>query len=114
MGEVDPSSPGIEIGSVQWQPSTVTISSGSVVANVTRQSVDTESFASSDDLDSIDINSVPDILYLFPASTTRTVVIKNGTGNITTSTGADISLDTNDKGAMLIKANSVWLAQPLF
>ena len=114
VGVSDPSEPGNELGGIQWKASTVTIASGSITATVTRQNVDTEGFASSDDLATIVITSTPDILYLFPSSETRTVVIKHGTGNITTTTAADITLDTLNKGVLLIKANTVWLATPLF
>ena len=114
IGEPDPAEPFSELGGILFDSDSETISSGSITAKASKQLVDTEAAAASDDLDTIEITSIPDLIYLFPASETRTVVIKNGTGNISCTTGADITLDTRNKGAMLIKANTVWLAMPLF
>jgi len=102
------------VGSLITTPSTVTLSAGSITANKTRQLVDTEGFAATDDLETIDISSNPDIIYLFPASETRTVIVKNGVGNITITGASDITLDTKNKGVMLIKADTVWLCTSLF
>ena len=113
IGEADPTTPGNEIGFIDFLAANVTIASGSITATTTYQTVDTESAAASDDLDTISLTSNPDILIIRPASTTRTVVIKHGTGNITTTTASDITLDTNDKGALLVKFVSVWIAIPL-
>jgi len=72
----------------------LTISSGSITPNQDFHRVDTESDASSDDLDTIDDTNAHAgaWLTLCPASNARTVVIKNDTGNI--KCGSDLTLDS--------------------
>lgn len=96
----------------------LTISSGAItVGDSSRITVDTEGNAASDDL--VNIN-VPDVansnkgyfLILNAENAARTVVVKNGTGNILLgNTGADISLDNKDKTLTLIfdTGQSKWL-----
>lgn len=64
-------------------------------------SVDTEADAASDDLDTITATNMSDgdVVILKAADSTRTVVIKNGTGNI--NCGADVTLDNALDRAML-------------
>lgn len=79
----------------------LTISSGAVGRNKSYHRIDTESNDASDDLDSIfDENGTTAALLkhgeeitIRPINTARTVVVKHGTGNIHTNTGADITLD---------------------
>ena len=63
--------------------------------------VDTEADAASDDLDTINATNVVDgdIIILKAANDARTVVVKNGTGNI--DCGADFSLDNSLDRVML-------------
>lgn len=74
--------------------SELTIASGSVTPTNQNHSVDTESDAASDDLDTIVTTNVPNfgLLTIRAAHTDRTVVVKHGTGNIFTSDSADYSM----------------------
>ena len=89
----------------------LTISSGAITVTASNHTVDTESDAASDDLDTINGGVDGGILYLRPANDARTVVIKHGTGNIATFSGTDITLDSTDKLAVLIydSQKSEWL-----
>lgn len=83
----------------------VTISGGSITATGNNMVVDTEAAAASDDLDTIVGGVEGSFLLISAANSARTVVIKNGTGNIFC--GADISLDNALDVVMLVKkANS--------
>ncbi len=64
-------------------------------------SVDTEADAATDDLDTITATNMADgdVVILKAADSARTVVIKNGTGNI--NCGADVTLDNALDRAML-------------
>ena len=75
----------------------LTISSGNITPTGTNHRVDTESDAASDDLDTISGGADGDFLTLRAANTARTVVLKDGTGNIETQDGNDVSLDTTEK-----------------
>ena len=95
------------------QDDTVTIASGSVtLPNGSFFKIDTESAASTDDLDTIAQPTSGRTVRLRPANTSRTVVIKHGTGNIQTFDGSDISLDETYKSAVLIYDSGLgtWLA----
>jgi|AKVG01.1.fsa_nt_gi hypothetical protein len=89
----------------------LTISSGSITSTGVYHTVDTESDAASDDLDTITAGSDGQLLIIRPENDGRTVVIKDGTGNIQTPLGNDLTLDSTDKAAVLIydTAKSVWL-----
>lgn len=88
--------------------STLTIASGVVTATKSRHSIDTESAAASDDLDTISGFANGRILVLQPASGARTVVVKNGTGNITLA-GSDFSMDNANDRIILIGTASGWV-----
>ena len=77
-----------------------TIATGAITINGSNCEVDTESDAASDDLDTINggINGV--VLILRAANDARTVVVKDGTGNI--KCGGDRSLDSIDDSIMLL------------
>src|SRR5690606_3583259 len=60
----------------------VTIASGEITATASHHRVDTESDAASDDLDTINGGEDGDILVLQPQDSSRTVVAKDGTGNL--------------------------------
>jgi hypothetical protein len=75
--------------------------------------IDTQSDAASDDLDSLRRSTKgPGLLLVRPAHTDRTVVLKHGTGNIKTADGADLSLDTSEKMALLFYNGAFWLVYP--
>ncbi|MEO0594764.1 MAG: hypothetical protein AAF126_01500 [Chloroflexota bacterium] len=78
-------------------PTELTIASGVITVTGNHHSVDTQSDASSDDLDTINGGSTGDTVVLFANNDSRTVVIKNGTGNILTYSRRDINLDENHK-----------------
>jgi len=70
----------------------LTISSGAITASSSYHPVDTESDAATDDLDTINGGIDGMRLILRAASSSRTVVLKDGTGNLYLS--SDISLDS--------------------
>lgn len=90
----------------------LTISSGSVTATQGYHTVDTESDAATDDLDTVTVaGGEGDVLILRAESSARTVVIKHGTGNIQCAEGYDLSLDSDYDYAILIrKDGSNWMA----
>jgi hypothetical protein len=74
--------------------------------------VDTESDAASDDLDTITAPiawPIFNLLILRPENDARTVVIKHGTGNIVLSGGADITLDDVTDHVMLLYDGTQWV-----
>lgn len=79
----------------------LTIASGVVTVSGAKHTVDTESDAASDDLDTISGGVAGAICIVRANNTARTVVIKHGTGNIQTADGNDISLDTTEKFVVL-------------
>lgn len=88
--------------------SVVTISSGAITATEGYHEVDTEGGASTDDLDTISTTGISNgsVLVLQPASTSRTVVCKDGTGNLRLA--GDFSMDGNHDTITLIKDTSFW------
>jgi hypothetical protein len=69
----------------------VTIASGVITATMGSHTVDTESDASTDDLDTINGGYDGRVLYLNPESSARTIVVKDGTGNM--ELAGDFSMD---------------------
>jgi len=82
----------------------LTIASGAVTISQTYHDIDTEGDASSDDLDTISGATEGRILILRANHTDRTVVLKNGTGNL--DIGGDIYLDDINKRVILIGDSS--------
>jgi len=82
----------------------LTIASGAVTISQTYHDIDTEGDASSDDLDTISGATEGRILILRANHTDRTVVLKNGTGNL--NIGGDIYLDDINKRVILIGDSS--------
>lgn len=80
--------------------SELTISSGAVTATKTFHTIDTEGDASTDDLDTINGGVAGHILVLRPASDARTVVLKDGTGNL--ALAGDFSMDISSDYIVLI------------
>ena len=87
----------------------VTISGGVIEVTNTRQTIDTEDSAASDDLETLSGGNDGQMIYLCPASADRTIVIKD-TGNIVTR-GSDIVLDdTNQLVPFIYDGNqSKWI-----
>jgi len=86
-----------------------TIASGAITYTQMFMRVDTQGDVSSDDLDTISGGSAGDIAVIYPESGVRTVVLKgDGSGNITTFDGNDISLDTAAHVAILFFDGTNW------
>lgn len=81
------------------EPVEVEIASGEIDVTQQLHTVETEGGASSDDLDTINVpdGDVGYVFYLRPADDTHTVTLKDGTGNIVTWDGSDITLDEEQK-----------------
>ncbi len=81
-----------------------TISGGAFTPDQNWHTIDTEADAASDDLDTIVASGVSDgfMLFLRADNTSRTIVVKNGTGNIATTTGSDITLNETYKYCIAI------------
>lgn len=91
--------------------SELTISSGSVTATQAVHTIDTESDAASDDLDTITApNSMttPTLLLIRAQNASRTVTVKHDTGNIKLNGGQDIDLDDADQTLLLFYDGSNW------
>lgn len=95
-------------GSLAFTSSELTISTGSITVVRSYHTVDTESDAATDDLDTIVLTGVSDgaLLILSAANTGRTVVVKHGTGNILLDGGLDYSLDDTEKRIVLQRSGS--------
>lgn len=91
--------------------SELTIASGAITITGPAHTVDTQSDASTDDLDTINGGSDGEIVVLSPENASRTVILKNGTGNITTPDGSDIELTGTQSAVILqyIAALSAWI-----
>jgi hypothetical protein len=74
----------------------LTISGGVVAVTQSRHSIDTESDAASDDLDTINGGIAGQVYFLTAEDDGRTVVVKHGSGNIECPGAADISLAEDD------------------
>jgi hypothetical protein len=89
----------------------LTIASGAVTVTQGHHTVDTESDAASDDLDTVSGGSVGDVLFVRPASGARTVVLKHatGAGKIVCPGAQDISLAEATDWAVLAHDGTQWV-----
>ncbi len=109
-------------GSFSWRNCTIfgfytseasskTIATGAITATGSYTIVDTEASAATDDLDTITIGGGASIagatIILRAANTARTVVCKDGTGNL--KLAGDFSLDNTEDTIMLIYDGTNWL-----
>ncbi|MBU0791742.1 MAG: hypothetical protein KKC55_14930, partial [Gammaproteobacteria bacterium] len=78
----------------------LTINAGSITITKSYHTIDTQADAAEDDLDTIAGGGEGRIVFVCADHTDRTVVLKNGTGNLVL--GADISLDDTSKHVALI------------
>ena len=86
----------------------LTISSGVVTSTHSYHTVDTESDASTDDLDTINGGVVAgQIIVLKAENTARSIVAKDGTGNLKLS--GDFTMDNTEDTLMLVYDGSNWL-----
>lgn len=84
--------------------SVLTIAAGAITVSKNWYKIETEAGAASDDLDTITLGAnVGDghLLFLRPTNDAHTIVLKNGTGNISLS-GGDLTLDDQQDTALLI------------
>lgn len=73
-------------------------------------SVDTESAAASDNLDTISGGNEGDLIFIKAAHDNRSVVIRDGQGNILTNGSVDLTLDNTDDLVILHFSGAVWKA----
>lgn len=88
------------------EASTLSISSGVITVDRTAHVVDTQTAASTDDLVSISGGTDGNILVLYPANSARTVVVKDGTGNI--QINGDFTMDNEQDTITLVKRGINW------
>lgn len=82
-----------------------TISAGEITIDKSYHTIDTEANAASDDLDTINGGVEGDILFITSQSSSRDVVLKNGTGNLIL--GSDYTLTSiNDMAQLILKGGS--------
>lgn len=86
---------------------TRTISVGAITVTASRHAVDTEGAASSDDLDTINGGVDGQILIIYPANDARTVVAKDGTGNL--QLAGDFSMDNSQDRITLLYDGASWV-----
>jgi len=91
-------------------PFSVEIASGAITVYGSTQRVNTESSASTDDLETINAanRAEDDWLTLRPSSGARTVVVKDGVGNIVLS-GSDMTLDNENDRLTLSFDGTNWI-----
>lgn len=73
----------------------MTIATGEITITQSIHTVDTESDAAADDLDTINLPASVDLFLLMAENASRTVTLKHGTGNILTPSGSDHVLTDN-------------------
>lgn len=99
-------------GGFSWVKESVTISSGeaTVAAGTGHVELDTESSASTDDLDTITYASPVEgqLIVLSGTSSSRDVTVKHGTDNIVLAGGEDVTLSSNTDMVTLIYKGSSW------
>jgi hypothetical protein len=87
---------------------TVTIKSGAVTTNTSYHKIDTESAAATDDLDNIDLKGAVkgQFLVLRPVSSSRTIVAKDGTGNLRLN--GDFIMNSQFDTLLLLQDGNSW------
>tara|TARA_Y100000310_G_scaffold319140_1_gene374059 strand:+ start:1167 stop:1643 length:477 start_codon:yes stop_codon:yes gene_type:complete len=85
----------------------LTIATGAVTATQTLHKIDTESDAATDDLDTISGGVEGYLLIIYPEDSARTVVAKDGTGNL--SLAGDFSMDHADDRLTLLHDGTNWV-----
>jgi hypothetical protein len=86
----------------------LTIESGAVLVTESVHTIDTEASASTDDLDTLNTANIGDgqIVVLSADSSSRTVVVKDGTGNLRLN--GDFTMDHSRDRIVLIRRINVW------
>ena len=88
--------------------SELTVATGVIAVTQMFHSVDTQADAASDDLDTINGGAEGDIVFLIPEDSARVVTLKNGTGNILTINGNDLSLHSPGSIVLLMHDGINW------
>ena len=88
-------------------PTELTIAGGIITRTRSNHTVDTQADAATDDLDTINGGVEGDILLLRAANDARSIVIKDGTGNILMP--ADMTLDNTEDIELLYFDGTNWL-----
>lgn len=88
--------------------SSATISSGAIAFSGSYMTVDTEGAAATDDLDTISGGALGAFLILSTSNSSRDVTLKHNTGNIMTSTGEDVLLNSSNKFVILVNNSLTW------
>lgn len=86
----------------------LTVATGEITLTSSRHSVDTESDAASDDLDTISNGSTDQVIFLYAENASRIVTLKNGTGNIVTNNGEDIPIHNLNTPVVLQYDGTNW------
>ncbi len=100
---------GTDIQTHLFPPSELTIASGAITVVRNFHTVDTQSDASTDDLDTINGGTAGEVITLRADNTARTVVLKHNTGNIQAPHEDDTPLDTTEKGVRLFYDGANWI-----
>lgn len=97
-------------GSLAFTDSELTIASGAITPTRSHHRVDTEADGATDDLETINTTSVSDgaILILRAENAGRTVVVKDGTGNINLQSNRDFTIDDLEKKLVLQRRGTDW------
>ena len=88
-------------------PTELTIATGAVTATRSIHTIDTESDDPSDNLDTINGGTAGDILIIAAVNAARTVVAKDGTGNL--KLAGDFSMDNDEDRLTLTHDGTNWL-----
>lgn len=88
-------------------PTMLTIATGVITRTRSYHTVNTQGSASTDDLDTVNGGVTGDILILRAVNSARTVVVKDGTGNI--QLAGDVTLDNVQDTLILIYDGTNWL-----
>lgn len=93
--------------------SELTISSGSVTITSSLHNIDTEADAASDNLDTMSFSGdIGSLLLIRKNHPSRDIVIRHNVGNIITTTGADVTLDSSDSSiehALFVWSGTEWV-----
>lgn len=94
---------------VRTRSESLTISGGVITVSKSRVIVDTEGAAATDDLDTINGGEDGAILFIRISNSSRSVVLKHGTGNLNHArTGdSDVTLSNNDELRMYVYVSAV-------
>ena len=87
----------------------LTIKTGKISVNTSYHKIETEGAAATDDLDTINSDNAVEgqLLVIKPVSGSRTVVVKNGTGNL--EIGSDFTMSFLDDVITLIWSGTNWI-----